>query len=121
MTNPPFRIEIPTNAEDRIQLGMSIYNRHVMDGAASPLHLQQDYNWSQHGPNLQEALQLHQQAELLRRQMEEAYEQRDRLLGNIDEAIRSSRDLLKGIYRSQPHKLGNWGFNVNDTPPASQS
>ncbi|RYD53422.1 MAG: hypothetical protein EOP52_04625 [Sphingobacteriales bacterium] len=116
MATTPFRIVIPRNVEAKIKLGLRIYNRHMTDGPASPLHLQQDYNWSQQGPNLAEALRLHQEAEAHRRQMEAAYEQRDQLLGTINEAIRSSRDLLKGVYRNQPHKLGDWGFTVHETP-----
>ncbi len=110
------KIVIPANVEDLIKLGQKIFQKHEADGEDSPLRLQKDYNWSQNGPNLDKALQLHEEAEALRREMERKYKERDLLMGNIGEAVKGSRDILKGTYRSQLRKLGDWGFEVNDAP-----
>jgi hypothetical protein len=33
----------------------------------------------------------------------------------VNEALRSARDVLLGIYRSNPKKAGDFGFTVNDS------
>ena len=58
---------------------------------------------------------MHQQAEDFQRQADLAYRKRDLLLAEIDESIKSSRDLLLGIYRDNPKELNQWGFDVSDT------
>jgi hypothetical protein len=50
-----------------------------------------------------------------RTQAENLYKQRDLLLIPIKESIRSSRDVLLGIYRENPRELGEWGFEVNSS------
>jgi len=37
----------------------------------------------------------------------------------IDESIKSTRDLLLGIYRDNPKELGQWGFEVDDSVRAA--
>jgi hypothetical protein len=48
--------------------------------------------------------------------MELAYRERDAMLKPISETVKASRDLLMGVYRSSPKKLGEWGFMVSDNP-----
>jgi len=35
-------------------------------------------------------------------------------------SVKASRDTLVGVYNSNPKKLGDWGFVVNDTPQAKK-
>ncbi|MFZ4550065.1 MAG: hypothetical protein ACOYN4_21625, partial [Bacteroidales bacterium] len=73
--------------------------------------------WSEVGPITQICLKTHEDAEALSRRAEELYRKRDDMLGQIDAAVKASRDVLSGIYRDVPKTLGNWGFEVDDTPP----
>ncbi|WP_207896533.1 hypothetical protein [Flaviaesturariibacter flavus] len=53
--------------------------------------------------------------------MEIAYRERDLLMGDIDGIIASSRDVLKGVHKKNPKRLGEWGFTVDDTPKQKKS
>ena len=115
MPNPKPRVNIPTNASERLDLAARIYAKHTADGVGSPLNAFQNHKWDANGPEVANALTLHQQAEDLQRQTDLAYRKRDLLLTEIDESIKSSRDLLLGIYRDNPKELNQWGFDVSDT------
>jgi len=120
MPNNILRIVIPTNVGALLKLATLIFKKHQADGAASPLNALADYKWSDLGPNIALALAKHDEAEELSRRAEQAYRDRDKLMGDIPGLVRSSRDLLKGVYKKTPKKLGEWGFEVNDTPRASK-
>lgn len=120
MANSKPRVVIPSNPAQRIDLSAKIYKKHVAMTTTSPLNALQTNTWTQNGPQVANALTLHQQAEDLSRQAEEAYRKRDVLLASIDESIKSSRDLLLGVYRDNPKILGEWGFEVNDTAAAAK-
>lgn len=115
-----FRIVIPTKVGDLLYLANLIYKKHLADGSNSPLHALSDFTWEEHGPKIEEALVKHREAEEHIRKAEQAYRERDRLLENLDGLIKATRDLLKGIFRLTPKKLGEWGFEVNDTPRVSK-
>jgi hypothetical protein len=108
-------VAIKRNPEELIKLGGNIYARHQLDGAASPLKSLVDNNWDVTGPKIAPCLKNHEKAEELKRQMEIAYQERDKVLVEIEEIVRNSAALLKGIYRNSPKKLGEWGFDVNET------
>ena len=110
------RVEIPRNVQDLLELAEFIRNKHEADGESSVLNALQDQNWSDLSPKLTQCLQLHLRAEELRRQMELTYRERDLLLKPIDGTVRASRDLLTGVYRVNPKRLGEWGFKVSDRP-----
>ncbi len=109
------RVNIPRNPSLQIDLGSKIYKKHLTLAAASPLNALQAHTWAQNGPQVALALAQHQLAEDLSRQAEEAYRKRDLLLVEIDESVKSSRDLLLGVYRDNPKILGEWGFEVDDS------
>ena len=117
MANPRIRINIPKKPAERIGLAKRVNDKHLADGDSSPLKLLQKNAWSEVGPITQICLKAHEDAEALSRQAEELYRKRDALLGQIDAAVKASRDVLTGIYRDEPKALGNWGFEVDDTPP----
>ncbi|MBK7871820.1 MAG: hypothetical protein IPJ74_14640 [Saprospiraceae bacterium] len=75
-----------------------------------------DYNWNDHGSTLQQTIEKHAEAEDLNRRAEQIYRERDQLISELEKLIKSSRDLLKGVFKKNPKKLGEWGFEVNDTP-----
>lgn len=83
---------------------------------SSPLNGLQDHTWTENGPEVANALALHEKAQSFQRQAEQAYTERDNLLSEIDETLKSSRDLLLSIFRDNPKTLGQWGFEVDDSP-----
>lgn len=113
------RVEIPRNVEELLDLANDVRKKHLADGDASPLRTLQDYDWSVEGPNIELALAKHKEAEALRRQMELAYKERDKLMGNVEGIVKSSRDVLKGVFSKTPKKLGEWGYNTKDTASGS--
>lgn len=108
-------VAIKRNPGLLLELAGGIYTKHQQDGASSPLKSLVDNNWEVTGPKIAVCLQNHQKAEELKRQMEIAYQERDKVLGEIEDIVRNSAALLKGIYRNTPKKLGDWGFEVNET------
>ena len=50
------------------------------------------------------------------RRAEIDYRERDRLMGDVPGIMRATRDLLKAIFTKSVKKLGEWGFEVNDSP-----
>ncbi|OYU64690.1 MAG: hypothetical protein CFE22_17440 [Cytophagaceae bacterium BCCC1] len=113
------RVGIPINVQEILELAEIIKNKHLTDGQLSPLNSLTEHNWSTMGPRLEVCVQHHLKAEELRRQMELAYRERDAMLKPISETVKASRDLLMGVYRSSPKKLGEWGFMVSDNPSKS--
>ena len=119
MSNPKVRVDIPNNPSQKLDLAGRIYAKHTADAENSLLNAMQTHKWEANGPEVANALSLHQQAEDLQRQANLAYRKRDLLLSEIDESIKSSRDLLLGIFRDNPKELSQWGFDVSDTPKAA--
>jgi hypothetical protein len=108
-------VTIKRNPGQLLKLGGEIYAKHLLDGVESPLKSLVDNNWDVTGPKIALCLHNHQMAEELKRQMELAYKERDKVLAEIEEIVRNSAALLKGIYRNTPKKLNDWGFEVIDT------
>ena len=115
MANSNYRVVIPASPSELIDLAKKVYKKHQDLGATSPLNSLQSNKWEVNGPNVATALGYQEQAEELKRQAENLYKQRDLLLAPIKESIRSSRDVLLGIYRENPRALGEWGFEVNSS------
>jgi gamma-glutamyltranspeptidase len=118
MASKRIRIGIPNKVEDQLKLSKLIYQKHVADGKTSILNTMEDHKWDDLGPNIEPALTKHLEAEELRRKMEQAYKDRDRMMGDVESSIKSTRDFLKGVYSKQPKKLGEYGYSVDDSPKA---
>ncbi|MCB9191512.1 MAG: hypothetical protein H6602_07605 [Flavobacteriales bacterium] len=110
------RVVIPSNAEKALALAKLVYGKHQADGASSPLNVLQDHNWTDNGPKIALADDLNTQAKELEKKLEKLYQDRDALLKPVKDTLRSSSRTLMGIYKSSPKTLGDWGFEVNDTP-----
>ncbi len=110
------RVAIPRNIEENLQLASKVYEKHQKDGASSLLNNLDDMDWDKMGPNIALCLQKHLEAEELKRKTEEAYRARDLYLPDLNELLRASKGLLKGVYSKNPKKLGEWGFSVDDSP-----
>ena len=120
MSSNKVRVEIPKNPAQLLALGERIYAKHSDMALTSPLNSMQNHTWEVNGPEVANALTLHQQAEDLQRQTDLAYRKRDLLLAEIDQSVKSSRDLLLGVFRDNPKELNQWGFDVTDTVRAAK-
>jgi len=110
------RVVISKSPEKLLALAKKVYQKHTNDGATSPLNALQDHNWNDNGPKVAEADDLNAQAKELEKKVEKLYQDRDALLAQVEKTVRASATLLNGIYKSSPKNLGDWGFEVNDTP-----
>ncbi|MCB9187539.1 MAG: hypothetical protein H6601_12445 [Flavobacteriales bacterium] len=115
------RVVIPSNPEKALALAKLVYGKHQADGANSPLNVLKDHNWTDNGPKIADAENLNKQAKDLEKQVEKLYQDRDALLKPITATLRSSSQTLLGIYKSSPKTLGDWGYEVNDTPVAKKT
>ena len=114
------RVDIPTNPQEKLNLAKLVNDKHVLDGAASPLKALVDFNWTDNGPKIAQAMAIQLLANQMSKDLEELNKQRDILLSPIDSTVKASRDTLLGIYKTNYKKLGSWGFVVNDTPKAKK-
>lgn len=108
-----YRVVISKNVEELLKLAKAVLKKHQALGKDSPLSM---LRWGKVGPSIDKAIEQHKLAEKLRRDMEKAYESRDRKIPAIKDIMRRSRDLLKGIYRGEMRKLGDFGFTVDSSP-----
>lgn len=115
MSNPNYRVEVPANPKELLDLATLVYQKHTELGAESPLNALVSHKWSDNGTKVAEAMALNKQAEELKRQSEEATSKRNLLLADIEETVKASRDLLQGVYRETPRTLGQFGFNVSES------
>lgn len=123
------KIEIPRNAEELSRLADIIVKKHAANGANSliPAVLADGLIALVAQANL-----LVEQAAQVARDGETATQSRNLLLGiakgqtsktvnTIRFYLSSVRDILLGLYREQPQRLGDWGFEVNSSTAAANS
>lgn len=110
------RIVIPRNPQDLITLAQLIYDKHVADGANSPLNQLDGMDWNTNGTKIAPAQQKHTEAEDFKRKAEEAYRERDIFLADLAKIVQNSAQLLKALNATNPKRLAEWGFTVDDSP-----
>ena len=121
MSGKKYKVIIPENPEEQIKLAEGIYAKHLADGKDSPLLLLKTETWETNGPLIEACRKLHEAAEKLKKQMLEAYRDRDNILVHLDASTLSSRDVLLGINHENPKALGGWTFEVQDAHHRSSS
>ena len=107
------RVVISKKVPELLALAQAVAKKHKALGKNSPLNA---LPWARVLPRIDKAVEQHKLAERLRRDMEKAYESRDKNIPAIRDILQRSRDLLKGIYRNELKKLGDFGFTVDSTP-----
>lgn len=110
------RVKMPNNAKEMLTLAELVLQKHLVDGTSSLLNNLNGNDWSVTGPKIANALAKHLEAEEYKRKMEDAYRERDKDVPEIQAILRTSAALLKAVYSTNPKKLGDWGFNVDDSP-----
>jgi hypothetical protein len=107
------RVKISKNLESMLSLAELVAKKHLELGATSPL---KPLDWDTQAENVAKALELHKQAKEYQRLAEQAHEQRNTLVVPLEDLLKQSRDLLKALYRTEPKKLGEFGFTVDESP-----
>ena len=109
------RINVSHSPAELLELAAKVYGKHQADGESSPLNSLVDHDWSVTGPKIAPVLEIHKEAEALRKKMEVLYRERDMMLPEIEEIVRNSRNVLKSLHSKNPKRLGDWGFVVDDS------
>lgn len=110
------RIVIPRNPQDLLDLALAIYTKHQADGANSPLNNLDGQDWNISGTKISPAQDAHNDAEEFKRKSEEAYRERDIYMTDLEKIVKSSAQLLKVLNATNPKRLADWGFTVDDSP-----
>jgi hypothetical protein len=118
------RVIIPKNKALAIKLAQAILVKHQADGAASPLA---PLNIADMTGKTSTADTQNQLAAKLYRDAETATQNSDLALGSdyttpgrVNYYLAAARDILLGIYKGNEQKLGDWGFEVDQsTSPQS--
>ena len=119
MPRKNFRVKIPTDPSARIALAKAMKAKHDELGAGSPLTDMEDeaiYNASLTKAGTEDA-----KADKARKEAETATGERNKHMPAVDNGIRARRDVLLGKYRSNPKKLTEFGFEVDDSPTGDDS
>jgi hypothetical protein len=110
------RVNIPRNPQELLTLAEAIFTKHQADGANSPLNSLDGQDWNLSGVKITPAQTKHDEAEDLKRKSEEAYRERDLYLTELEKIVKASAQLLKALNATNPKRLADWGFTVDDSP-----
>lgn len=81
-------------------------------------------DWEGINPIITEADALDDKINDMSRELEKLTQRRKTLVEKSDglaDFARQSRDVLSGVYRNEMKKLGDFGFDVNDSPKAKKT
>jgi len=116
MSKGSVRVVLPVNTYAFLALVQRILKKHNEEGQDSPLAMLMKASVEEKRAR---CLEVQQRAEALRREVEQLMGEKNRLQKELLGTVRSARDILLGIYAQSPKDLGEWGFEVNDTPQKS--
>jgi hypothetical protein len=116
------RVIIPKNKGLAIKLAQAILAKNQTDGAASPLV---SLNIADMTAKTGTADTQNQLSDKLYRDAETATQNSDNALGSdyttpgtVNYYLAAARDILLGIYKGNEQKLGDWGFEVDQSTAA---
>lgn len=109
MSTNRVRVDLPSGAEDRINLAKAIAGKHAELGNASPLG---QLKWDKITPAVTAAETSHRESKRLQAQAEAATQARDAALETVLTFLRASRDVLSGVHADEMRKLGDYGFTI---------
>ena len=114
MKKQNLRINIPLNPTLLILLAAAIKAQHGQLGKNSPLTA---LEWDTLAPLIDEAATADAKLTALQKEVEVLSGRRQVLLDDtLTDFVRSSRDILLGVFRKEPRLLIDFGFDVSDTP-----
>lgn len=114
------RITLPKNKDAAIKLAKKILAKHSADGTNSPLKGLdiEDMAKQTTTADTQNELsaKLHRDAETATQGCTRALGSDYRTPGTVNFYLASVRDVLAGLYKGNEQKLGDWGYEVDQTP-----
>lgn len=117
------RVKIPKNKDAAIKLAKAILAKHQADGAASPLAALniQDMTAKTGTADTQNQLsaKLYRDAETATQNCDNAMGADYTTPGTVNCYLTAARDILAGINKGNEQKLGDWGFEVDQSPAAT--
>ncbi len=116
MPRKPVRVEIPRDPSEGIALLKKVKAEHERLAAASPLA---GLEWDKINLALTRADEHDVKADQLRKDAERETGERNKDMPAIQDALRAARDVLLGLNRANPKKLGDFGYEVADSPAPS--
>lgn len=116
MPKKSVRVNIPSNPSEAIRLLAQVRDKHTALGASSPLA---GLKWTEWGPAADRAAEHDAEAKKLERELQRRYGERDKDMPAVVQALRSGRDVLLGINSDNPRALGDFGYEVDDSPRAA--
>ena len=118
----PARIGVPLNPSLLIFLAVAIkleHDRLVREGKTSPLA---GLKWEENGPVIEAAAKVDKRMTEIGKELEKLTEERKIMVEDtLIRFVRSSRDVLTGIFSGELHKLVDFGFQVDGTPRTKKS
>ena len=105
------KVKFPVNSKDLLDLAKKVQQRHLAEGAASPLS---GLDWTVIGPLIDKVAEAHDRAEAARIEMHRSFQFRNLNLPAVKDAVRGFRDALTGKYMRERRVLAQWGFTVQD-------
>ena len=121
MANPKARVMLSKKVNGILSLAEKVYRKHVAEAGNSPLKTLADFNWDIIGPRIEAIKAIHEESESLKRRSEELIKDRNNNLSELEDCLRSSKNLLKSIYSKNPKRMGEWGFDVKDSGKSKPS
>ncbi len=115
------RVVISPNFKETMDLAQKVYDKHLADGANSLLSNLDGEDWAVSGPLIAPSLALHNEAVKLSDQAEKLFRQRDATSAKVKSALITSKNTLKGRFTNSPKTMADWGFVIDDTPPAKKA
>jgi hypothetical protein len=113
------RVIIPKNPDDLIALAKSIGAKHTADSAGSPLASlnMADFTGKTANADAQNELsaKLYRDAETATQNRDLALGENRRAQGTVNYYVAAVRDVLLGLYKGNEQKLGDWGFEVDQS------
>lgn len=105
------KIVIPSNSDKRAKLASDILAKILRDGETSPLKMIVTDVLKKSVESVSTKTDL---ANELRRKAEVQIEERNNEMKGVDQFIRSSRDILMGLFPNEVKKLTEYGFEVDE-------
>lgn len=114
MSRKLVRVDIPSDPSEAIVLLGKVEAKHKSLGDASPL---KGMEWVDNiSPALARAAEHDALADQFRSDAERETGTRNKEMPAVKEALRGARDVLLGLYRSNPKMLVDFGYDVSDSP-----
>jgi len=78
-------------------------------------------DWEDTSPQIKEATAVQDKVDKMGKELEKLTQRRNNLVAPLGEFVRSARDVLSGVYRAEMKKLGDFGFEVDDSHRAKKN